>query len=185
MKRCFLILAGLLCVLTISRADVIIYKQNISYTKTGAGTAARSGFTGWMLLDGQSADVIQLKLYASRGRFHVERPVDYELHNVSAGATREYMVLGFYGKGMGSLVAKGVNSNIDIWMNNNYWVPRSMTVSGTDLFVENGEAYLQEFKGSLVYDRKDTEDANMQKLTLDQTLSTLRDYLASKGYAEE
>jgi hypothetical protein len=185
MRKLCAILAGLLvCALT-GRADLIVYSQKIVVTKTGGGTTSRSTTTGWAILDGQTGDLAFIDLFNFRGRFHVNVPTDHAIDNLSAGFFRDYMVIALPGTGVGAVTFKGRNTTIDIGSTNtNYSVPFILNVTGSDLF-NDGDSFLNEYRGSLVYNRGETRFANSNSFTLEEEVEDLRQYLLDFGYEEE
>ena len=185
MRKLCAILAGLLLGTFSSRADLIVYSQKIVVTKTGSGAVTRSTTTGWMIMDGQTADVTLVNLYVPRGRFHADVLTNYAIDNISAGLNKDYMVIAIPGSGVGALTGKGLNKTIDVGApTTTYSVPKTLTVTGSDLLTD-GDSFFNEYKGSLVYNRNETEFANSSAFTLAQEVEDLRQYLLGLGYVEE
>jgi hypothetical protein len=138
-----------------------------------------------MLMDADTADLVFIKVFARRGRFSVETPLDYQINTVSASAARDYLVIGISGSGWSGFTAKGAISTVDLGMHQNCRIPKSLTITGSGLFNDKAESYLQEYRGSYTYDKADTHNASELGLTLDTVADQMCQYLTNRGYLRQ
>ena len=184
MKTLATFLLVCLSILT-ARADLAIYNNKVTVTKTGAGTVQRISITGFTVLGLDNSDFAIVKLYVARNRFSVQFP-SYQYLNVSAGLGGTYDVLSIYPIGVGGLTGKGKEvstdvGNLDLWM-----IPKVFKVSGTDAYTDtDNENYSQEYRGVATFDSTDTKNANIAHLTVDQVVDQIRSNLTGQGYVEE
>lgn len=186
MKTLSLLLSGLLLSAFVARADVIIWKQKFTVTKTGAGVVSKGLVTGWLVYDVQSNVLVTVKAYPARFRFNVEQ-LSSELSTISAPKGKKIVAVAVNGNGTGGLSARGVASSVTIgpFLNQTFTLPRLMTVSGANIFTDTDtEHYLQTYAGVFTYS-KDTFTANSQTRTLQEVIDAARNFLIEQGYEEE
>lgn len=174
------------------QAELVIYKHNISITRTGGGATTKSKTTGWTLLDSINApETNALAIVAVddvRRTFIVEKPVttnDFEIQSLDAGTAKTYTVLAIYGGGFRGMTIKGLNRAIRTTSGTNT-TPRTASVSGSDVFrfSEDGPPIFDEYKGNATFDLPRTQAAKTETLDMDQSIQKIREFLIAKGYTE-
>lgn len=184
MKKLSISLAGLLALVCLSKADVIIWKQKIAVTTTGGGSVAVTQIAGYGVMDAQTGDLVIINAYPATKRFSVINPTTFSVQHVSGTAGKQSMVIFVGGKGTGGSTSKGSDKLMNVGAVTNYTFAPTLTVLGEDLYL-NGEYFLDEFKGSAVYDKKDTQSANSLSQSLEETVNSLGAILTSHGYTQE
>jgi hypothetical protein len=184
MKKLSISVVGVLALVCLSKADVIIWKQKITVTTTGAGAVSTTPITGYVVMDTQTANLVIINAYPVRKLFSVITPTNFLVQHVTGAAGKQMMVVFVGGKGTGGSTSKGSDKVINVGMINSYTFAPTLTVSGSDLYL-SGEYFLDEFKGSSVYDKKDTETANSLSQSLQETVNSLGATLISHGYTQE
>ena len=180
MKAIYLILV--LCCALSARADVIVYKNAITVTRTGAGTLARLKITGWTVIDAQTTNLTTILADPVARTFSVESPTDYEIPTLNSAGGKSVSVIAIYsGTARGAYVKGSSNPR------NPYSAPTSGKVSGFDLFTFVGSdvEYLDEYSGTLSLDKKTMQDANAQGYTLQNAVDALSSRLVSIGFTQQ
>jgi hypothetical protein len=132
----------------------------------------------------ETASIVVLNAYPPRKRFSVLTPTTFSVQHVTGAGGKQSMVVFVGGKGTGGSTSKGSDKTINVGLVTSYAFAPTLTVSGSDLYA-SGEYFLDEFKGSAVYDKKDTENANVLTPSLQQTVNSLEAILVSQGYTQE
>jgi hypothetical protein len=68
-----------LCWVLSARADIIVYKNAVSVTRTGAGVLVKLKITGWTVFDTQTTNLTTILADPVARTFSVETPTDYEI----------------------------------------------------------------------------------------------------------
>jgi hypothetical protein len=170
-----------LCWALSARADIILYKNAVTVTRTGAGTAKKFKITGWTIIDGQTGDLTTVLADPVAHTFSHETPSDYEMPTVSAAGGKSLSVIALYGGTIKGSYIKGTAN-----LKNPHSMPTTGKVTGSDLFtfVGNDVEYLDEYGGTLVLDKKLMADANSKGYTLQNAVDSIRNNLLSLGYTE-
>jgi hypothetical protein len=183
MKKLFLsIVAALLCVTV--QADVIVYKNKFSVTRTGAGALTKKSLTGFTLIDTVAGTVI-IYADAKRFRYSVEdlRDLTYDRDQINGPLGKEYFAIIDRNGQLGGLKTIGLNKTI---LAGKYFLtPQSMTVSGGDIFqLSSGtDWYNEDYKGTMVFSKSDTIFVSGK--TLDEAIEAAKNTIENAGYTEE
>lgn len=173
--------------LTISRADVLVYNNKVTTTKTGNGFALKASFSGFTVIDIAGSGFALVKVNLATETFSIFRPTNYFVLNID-GPRSKSMVLAISGSGIGSTFAKGNCTSLADGSLSGQLVtaPKTFTVTGSDVYQGNdGKNYVEEYKGSLAFNKLSTTTANASGLTFEATLSQIQSALIAQGFSEE
>jgi hypothetical protein len=185
-------LAGLLSVSNISRADVFVYKNKITYTSTGGGSITKNTVTGWTVLN-DFGDVVQVLAFPAQKRYAIVPMQSIEFDVADAGAGKQYSYFiqhdiwsdgsGFTHIDTGG--AKGLNFNTNV--HGTAWsIPKAFTWAGRSQYpVDNaGTTKFEESTGTFAYDKVWSETCNAAADNIDSAAQRLAAALAQQGYSE-
>src|ERR1044071_4560792 len=88
MKTFLPAIAGLLCIVAASQADVFVYRNKLSYTVTGGGGSTRNSVGGWAIID-DSANVAQVQAFTAQKKYAIVPMQSIEYGTADAGAGRQ------------------------------------------------------------------------------------------------
>lgn len=177
MNKILALLLAVSAVASTARADVIVWSQKVTYTKTGASTKVKTVNTGYLVMDADTHALTFLSVGA--GRFVVQVPDKYSVKTVNTAPFQQSTVIFVGSVGQGGIVARGVNRETTV--NQKWPFPSRFVVGGSGVFTEGEETYIQDFKGSLTYD---SGKSNPGK-SVEETIADLRADLLAQGYVEE
>lgn len=189
--RNLLILSLALALSPFASADLIIYKNKITFTKTGGGTVTKGSSTGWTIHDPVTGDMWHL-FSDPKGKTFVSQDGDYSIDHVS-GEGKGFVILAqgktFYDAGdflhVNNVIAKGEKVSLDVGASTSYNAPKNYNVTIHLVHPDAaGELQIEEGSGKLTFDRTQTFASNKAGETLAQAVERLRLILISNGYFE-
>jgi len=186
------IIALLAAVCLTSNAQVLIYKNALTRTTTGAGSTSKTVISGWTVINMTNGVVNRIEAVKATKTFKVYNVIcTTTLPRGSAGKT--YTVFAMTQSGLNSAgydvrnseTAKGVNVTLDIGLPiDNGNAPRSLQFVGRASYTSGGEAYLEETAGTLAIVLKDTSQANFENMSFEEVVQAGRDSLVQNGYID-
>jgi len=194
-----ILLATLLAALCLSSsADVLIYKQKVSYTITGAGSSSKASLAGYVILDPGQADAITLvNMDAKTKSFWVEYYYeDTDLNIVEGSLGKRFTVWTrtdwWFDTADNShttmVTLKGQNSPVlgpKIGTVTTWNVPIKATAVGTFIYPsDSGKPIMEESKGSMALDLKTTKAANFAGDDAGGAEDRVIQMLRAQGYTE-
>jgi len=186
MKKVSMTLLALMTFAFLGSSEVIIYKQNITWTTVGNGSVSSKLMTGWFVIGSiTNGPIAQVDLFKGKGQFTVQYPETWQIANPSKGPNGSCMVIAVQTLGIGSVTAKGVNSTNEIGLIDTMRLAKVLTVTGSDLIATNQIPTFDFYSGTLTYDHADTFNANFQSWSFNEVIGMLRTNLLSKGYVEQ
>jgi hypothetical protein len=180
MKRFFLTTLAALAITT-CQGSVLTYKLNYTITRNGAGTTSMIRATGWAVLDTDTLELALIKDNALLKRFNIEYPTG-DFTDISSALGKSHSVIEIdEGYISGKMLIKGLNSAINF-----HGAPSTMTISGFDTYEMfwTTAPFIDEYKGSMIFDRLKTNDYNLRFLTFAQAVESIRLYFLAKGHLE-
>jgi len=193
MKRTILILLLLTttCLAITASADVFIYKNKMTYTLTGGGSAVKNPIGGWTIID-DSGNVSQVLAYTAQKRFAI-----VPMHSITfaSGAGAKGKDYTFFvqqdqwtedaGLHIDTGGAKGANSSITV-NGTTQNIPKSYSWSGRSIFVANtgGANSFGETSGMFTFDKTSTDTSNSQGDDINAAAQRLATSLSDKGYQQ-
>lgn len=180
-----------------ARADFLVYKQKLKETSTGGGEIFKQKISGWLVLNTDDGEIVEVDVFDARGRFSIyywaDFAPDYSIDTVSAGLGNESLVFSFAQSYLDeddaghveSATMKGKNTTLTP-ATEDWAAPKSMSLVGAFIYQGADESYLTEYKGRYVYDA--TTSGNLSSLyngDLNSAVGSLADDLVAKGYTEE
>src|SRR5258706_529152 len=96
-----------LCWALSARADIILYKNAVTVTRTGAGTLTKLKITGWTVIDPQTSDLTSILADPVAHTFSVETPTNYEITNLSSSGGKGVSVIAIYSGTANGAYVKG------------------------------------------------------------------------------
>jgi hypothetical protein len=184
MKR---IISILLCLglAQCANAAILFYKQNLTVTVTGGGRSINRNYTGFILIDSTSGDVVFVPADVKSKTFKVDQP-DHSIASIQSSPTATKTVLQIKSGSGEGLNAKGLNSWLADGLSQPMLAPNTFTVGGADAYVPAGlsSSYLFEYHGAFVFDKGDTATANQAGRSLSTCTDDVRAILANRGFTE-
>lgn len=167
-----IILSAILALFTLTApAQVLVYKLKLTVTHTGAGVAIKNNFTGYAII-GDDGEFALVRGHTGIKTLQVIRPNDCQSGNILA--PRPLAAVQVKGiETLTGLIAKGsINAKLGY--------PKTLKLSGIDLFPLGEFWRLEEFTGSLVIDAKRTALA----FPFETAIDLARTDLIARGFTE-
>jgi len=180
MKIQILLALALLFASTAS-AEVVIYTQTITSTATGAGGVKTTSYTGWLVYDTDTQEVLDA-LVNSKSKTFYEIGSGAELHLLKSSATAYtlWALVPLYNSGGATF--KGTTSLMTLGTANLFYVPKTAAVKGSSIDSGSGDDVLYEFTGTITLNLTATKAANMASQNIGTVFSNLENGLFIKGY---
>lgn len=184
MKQLSIAVLGLFCLVSSTAADVILWKQSITVTITGGGSKTYSRIKGWALTDGETGNFVFLKVFPDLKRFSIERPLN-GVYYPESWKGKQSMVVAVPSLDVGIFMAKGYTSSSQVGPTKTYIFSKTMTVSGSAVQFDGSNDILQEYRGTMTYDRSSTQTMNDEQKGVEGSIENFRSYYAGAGWTEQ
>jgi len=185
-----LLLALVLAWSVTAQADILVYKNVLSETRTGGNKTQTFTATGWTVLDLDTLDTTTILVDALHKQFSVSYPT-VTGYQVSPSKFSTNTLIQFTTDELEGASAKGINSkltiNADAVTKKPLYAqaPFSFLVSGNRPYTaDDGLDYLHEFHGSLIFDGVTTLAANKSATDESDEVDKLTQSLTAKGYVQ-
>lgn len=178
-----LLIAALVLVACTCHSAIFVFTQSYTKTINGAATTTVQKLTGFLVFD-NAGHLVQIDADAKAKTF---RAVDFSSSNWKTYTpfgtkTLQYVVaIPMTGVDFGTVFATGTDF-LQVVNGTAYDSAKSMTLTGTGVWTVGLNSYEVLYKGSLVYDSKDTATVNQSDFAT--AVTTLKAALTAKGYSE-
>jgi hypothetical protein len=178
-----LLIATLALVACTCHSAIFVFTQSYTKTTSGAATTTVQKLTGFLVFD-NAEHLVQIDANAKPKTFQA---VDFSSSNWKTYTpfgtkTLQYIVaIPIAGVDFGTVFATGTDF-LQVVNGTAYDSARSMTLTGTGTWTVGLNSYAVQYKGSLVYDSKDTATVNQGDFAA--AVTTLKTALTAKGYSE-
>ena len=172
--------AALLCVT--SQAEPLFYKMKMTVTRTGAGVITKFPLNGYAVVDSETLEFGFVLGQLPQKQYFFNFPEALEIGTVVGSRNTSSFIQIKGEETFTGLRAKGVNSVPDLTGGTPN--PRTMVISGSDMFSfsEGGSYHIDEYKGTLVYDKVKSESAHNLGTDFSTALEQAEAALLALGY---
>jgi len=174
-----------------AQSQVVIYKNKVTLTHTGAGSTSKVKIAGYSVLDATNGTVVRLEAYPATKTFR-EVQLAYSVNVVRGTGGKGYTVLALATSNtdtngstfVDSETLKGINVVTDIgdFSLTDWSIPKTMQVLGRTVYSSPAPS-IDEATGTLSYDKSNTTEVNSLKKTISETVGALKQLLLDDGYS--
>jgi hypothetical protein len=172
-----------------TRAEIQVYRQAVTVTRTGGAHVKPSVFTGWIVVDDSPALTV-VNVDAAHKQFSVDNP-DFDAVQVYSSLAVSNIFIRIESGRFNNLVAKGtvatgvVSTDPITRRSVTDRIPLSFVVTGSNWGTDTNAVWnADEYRGSYVYDSVKTIAANKAGQDSDAQVESLRQSLIAAHYVE-
>jgi hypothetical protein len=176
---------AVLCAFSAS-AEIIVYTQAFTSKTTGAGAVTTTNFTGWLLYDTDTSEVLDIVVNSKAKTFHAPDTSTASVAVLSSGLNAWSLYAWVPVNDFGGANLLGNASNFTLGTTNKFWAPKTAAATGTIFYDYGGPAFnkVEQITGSISYDAKTTTAANKNGTDLTTEFDLLKNALVAKGFTE-
>ena len=180
-----LLIAILTMTVVICHSATFVFTQSYTKTTNGAASTTVQKLTGYVIFN-TNGNLVQIDANGKTKTFQVAdfSASNWKIYTPFGAKSLQFMIaIPIPGVDFGTLFATGTDF-LQTVNGVSFDSAKSMTLTGTATEIVNLNSYLIQYKGSLVFDSKDTATVNQGGSDFGAAVATLKTALITKGYSE-
>lgn len=178
-----LLIAAFVLAACTCHSAIFVFTQSYTKTTNGAAVTTVQKLTGFLVFD-NAGHLVQIDANAQTKTFQATdfSGSNWKTYAPLGAKNLQYIVaIPIAGVDMGTVFAIGTDT-LQVVNGTAYDSAKSMILTGTGTWTVGPNSYMVQYKGSLVYDSKDTATVNQGDFST--AVTTLETALTAKGYSE-